>query len=89
MGLVYMIVVGTVLGWLAAFILRRDSDRDLRVFLVAGIAGALFAGLLLSPALNIGNLASGTYTVGALLFSMAGSLAMLFVAGYLRRREVV
>ncbi|WP_338241836.1 GlsB/YeaQ/YmgE family stress response membrane protein [Aurantiacibacter hainanensis] len=89
MGLVFLIVVGAILGWLAAFILRAESPQSLKVNVIAGIGGALLAGLLVGPALSMGDLAAGTYTVDALLFSMAGSLATLLVANILRQKEVL
>lgn len=89
MGLVFMIVVGAILGWLVAFILRAESSYDLKINLAAGIGGALLAGLLLAPALSLGNLAAGTYTVDALLFSMAGSLATLLSTNMMRQREML
>ena len=89
MGFVFMIVAGAVLGWLFTFVVRPQSTHDLKVNLAAGIGGAVLAGLVLVPALSLGNLAAGTYTVDALLFSMAGSLAALLLANFLRQREVL
>lgn len=89
MGFVFLIVVGAILGWLAAFILRAESPQSLKVNVIAGIGGAMLAGLFLGPALSLGNLAAGTYTVDALLFSLAGSLTTLLVANILRRKELL
>lgn len=89
MGFVFMIVVGAVLGWLFTFVVCPESSHDLKVNLAAGIGGAVLAGFVLAPALSLGNLAGGTYTVDALLFSMAGSLAALLLANFLRQREVL
>ncbi len=89
MGIVFLIVVGAILGWLTAFALRAESSRSLKINIGAGIIGAMLAGLVISPAMHAGNLASGTYTVDALFISMAGSLAMLLVANFLRYQEVL
>ncbi len=89
MGYVFLIVVGAILGWLAAFILRAESSRSLKINIGAGIIGALLAGLFVSPALHAGDLSAGTYRVDAMFISMAGSLAALCVANFLRYREVL
>ncbi len=89
MGYVFLIVVGAILGWLAAFILRAESSRHLKINIGSGVIGALLAGLVISPAISTGDLAGGTYTVDAMFISMAGSLATLFLANFLRYREVL
>ena len=89
MGYVFLLATGAILGWLAAFILRAESPRNLKINLGAGVIGALLAGLVISPAVSAGNLASGTYTVGAMCISMAGSLMMLLFANVLRYQEVL
>ncbi|MGB3795375.1 MAG: hypothetical protein WA957_03625, partial [Alteraurantiacibacter sp.] len=76
MGYIYLIVVGAVLGWLAAFILRAESSRALTINMVAGVIGALLTGLIICPAICDGDLAAGTYTVDALFVSIAGSIAV-------------
>lgn len=87
MGYLYMILVGVVLGWQAAFVLRADSDSAVAGFIGVGMAGALASGIVLTPALTQGNLISGTYTVDALLMTMAGAIAALAAYHLLYRRE--
>lgn len=84
-----MIVSGTILGWQTAFMLHADSARAQWRFMVAGVIGAVFSGLLLTPALTQGNLVSGTYTVDALLMTMAGALAVLIMYNYVYLRDPV
>jgi len=88
-GYIFMIVVGAVFGWLAAFVLRAQSDQDLRRYVGAGVVGAMLTGLVLAPLFTQGNLAAGTYTVDALLMTMAGALAALFAAHMLHQRELI
>ena len=89
MGYVFMIVSGTILGWQTAFVLRADSVRARWRFMAAGVVGAVLSGLILTPALTHGNLVSGTYTVDALLMTMAGALAALMMYNYLNRRDTI
>lgn len=46
MGLVIVIVVGAILGWLASVAVEPDNRVSLEACLVAGIAGGLIASLL-------------------------------------------
>lgn len=83
-----MIVSGTILGWQTAFVLRADSVRARWRFMAAGVVGAVLSGLILTPALTHGNLVSGTYTVDALLMTMAGALAALIMCLYFYPRDL-
>ncbi len=82
-----MIVSGTILGWQTAFMVHADSVRAQWRFMAVGVVGAVLSGLLLTPELTHGNLVSGTYTVDALLMTMAGALAALVMYNYLYRRD--
>jgi uncharacterized membrane protein YeaQ/YmgE (transglycosylase-associated protein family) len=78
MGLLFMIVVGAVLGWLAAIILEIEVARGILFNIAAGIIGALVAGLLVGPLLlGTASLLAGYYRVGSLLLSLAGSVALI------------
>lgn len=89
MGYIFMIVVGAILGWQAAFMLRAENGRAMPRFIAAGVLGAVVSGLLLTPVVTHGNLVSGTYTVDALLLTMAGALAALLACIMLYRRDLI
>lgn len=89
MGYIFMIVVGAILGWQAAFMLRAEDAQGLVRNMGASVLGALLAGLLFAPRITQGNLAAGTYTPGALLITMAGALAALVAAYVLHRRALI
>jgi uncharacterized membrane protein YeaQ/YmgE (transglycosylase-associated protein family) len=78
MGFLFMIVVGAILGWLAAIVLRIELPRGILLNIAAGVVGALLMGLFISPMLLGGaSLIGGYYEVGALLLSLAGSLLLI------------
>lgn len=78
MGLLFMIVVGAILGWLAAIVLKIEAPRGILFNMAAGIAGALLAGLVVGPLLlGSASLLAGYYRVGSLAFSLAGSLIVI------------
>ena len=78
MGLLFMIVVGAILGWLAAIILRIEAPRGILLNIAAGVVGALVTGLVIGPlVLGSASLLGGYYAVGSLLLSLAGSIAVI------------
>ncbi|WP_305097800.1 GlsB/YeaQ/YmgE family stress response membrane protein [Croceibacterium aestuarii] len=84
MGLPFIIVAGLAIGWLAAVIGRIEGFRGIAIQLVAGLAGALAAGLLIAPFLGAGNLLAGTYGIAAVLLTLVGAtvvVALLNVLG--------
>lgn len=88
MGLIFLIMLGAVLGWLATIILRIVGRESLKVNVVAGIGGALIAGLVINPLLGEGNLLSGGYSAEALLISFAGSVLALISVNLLHCSEI-
>ena len=77
MGLIFLIVVGSMLGWLAAIITRAETASVRMRNILIGIAGALVTGLVINPLIGGGNLLAGQYRVDALLIALAGSVVML------------
>lgn len=83
MGLILVIVVGGVLGWLASIVTRSDDRQGTLLNLSAGILGALVAGLLG----NSGSILAGL-SAAALLAAFFGALASLALVHILRSRQV-
>lgn len=77
MGLLFMIVVGAVLGWLASIILAIEAPRGVLLNIAAGVAGALLTGLFIAPLIGSASLLGGYYRVGSLLLSLVGSIAVI------------
>lgn len=89
MGYAFMIVAGAISGWLAAFVLRADTSRVMPRLVAAGVAGAFLTGLIFTPLVTDGDLSAGTYTVDALLITMAGAIAALMLVNLLHRRDLI
>ena len=87
MGLVFLLVVGGMLGWLAAIIMQIDDTRGLALNVAVGIAGALVAGLVVHPLLGGGSLLDGRYSVAGLLTALFGSIVVLVAVNLLSDRE--
>ena len=81
MGLIILIVVGALLGWLCSIVLRREDRGAILTMMGAGIVGSLLAGAILGNA----NLLA---TVGPLdlLWAVLGAIAAIALADVARQR---
>jgi len=78
MGLLFMLIVGAILGWLGAIVLRIEAPRGILLNIAAGVAGALLMGLFIgSLLLGSASLLGGFYEVGSLILSLVGSIALI------------
>lgn len=87
MGVLFVVVVGAVLGWLTAIILQIESARGVLMNIAGGIGGALFADLLIGPLLGSASLWNGEYHVGSLLLPLAGAAALVAALNLLHRSQ--
>ena len=88
MGLVFLIVTGTMLGWLAAIITRAESGSARLRNILIGIVGALLTGLVINPLIGGSNLLEGQYSIDSLVLALAGSVVVLLVAHLWRDGEL-
>ena len=88
MGLVFLIVIGGMLGWLAAIIARAESASARLHNILIGLAGALVTGLVVNPLIGGSSLLDGQYSIDALLIALTGSVVMLLVANLWRDGEL-
>jgi uncharacterized membrane protein YeaQ/YmgE (transglycosylase-associated protein family) len=87
-GLVFLVVIGGMLGWLAAIIVRAESGTARLRNILIGIAGALITGLVITPLVVGSNLLEGQYNVDALLIALTGSMTMLLAVNLWRDGEL-
>jgi uncharacterized membrane protein YeaQ/YmgE (transglycosylase-associated protein family) len=87
-GLVFLIVIGGMLGWLAAIIARADSGSARLRNILIGIAGALVTGLVINPLIGGSNLLEGQYSIASLLIALTGSVAVLLLVNLWRAGEL-
>jgi len=88
MGLVFLIVIGGMLGWLAAIIVGADSGPARLRNIMIGIAGALVAGVVINPLIGGSDLLGGQYGIDALLIALFGSVAVLLAVNLWRGEEL-
>jgi uncharacterized membrane protein YeaQ/YmgE (transglycosylase-associated protein family) len=87
-GLVFLLVIGGMLGWLAAIITRADSGASRLRNILLGIAGALITGLVIGPLLGGSNLLEGQYGIDSLLLALTGSVVVLLLVNLWRDGEL-
>ena len=87
MGLVFLIVLGGILGWLAAIINRAEDARGMWLNVAAGIGGACLAGLVIGKLLGFGTILDGRNSVNGLMTALAGSVAVLVAVNLMRNRQ--
>jgi uncharacterized membrane protein YeaQ/YmgE (transglycosylase-associated protein family) len=88
MGVVFLVVVGSIFGWLAAIIMRTEHKRGILLNIAAGIGGALLTGFVIGPLLGLGHVLDGRHSVPGLLTALAGAIVLLFAINLLRDREL-
>lgn len=88
MGLIVLIIVGGILGWLASIVMRTDGQQGILLNVVVGIVGALLAGFILNPLVGGGNIMSGDFSASALLVSFLGAVVLLAIVNLFRRGSV-
>ena len=82
-GYIVLLAVGGVMGWLASILSRRDDIAAVATNVLAGSAGSLAIGIMLSrePLMN-------GLTATTLLAGTAGAIAVLAGLAFLRLRLV-
>jgi uncharacterized membrane protein YeaQ/YmgE (transglycosylase-associated protein family) len=88
MGLIILLVVGGLIGWVASMIMRTDGQQGIILNVVVGIVGALVAGFLVTPLIGGAPITSGELSVQSILVSLLGSIVLLAVINMFRRGAV-
>ena len=85
MGLIILLIVGGVIGWLASIVMRTDGQQGILLNIVVGIVGALLAGFILNPLIGGGNIMAGDFSGSSLLVSFLGAVVLLAIVNLFRR----
>jgi uncharacterized membrane protein YeaQ/YmgE (transglycosylase-associated protein family) len=85
MGLIILILVGGIIGWLASLVMRTDAQQGILLNVVVGIVGALLAGFILNPMIGGGNIMAGDFSGSSLIVSFLGAVVLLAIVNLVRR----
>lgn len=85
MSLLFVLVVGGMIGWLASVVMRTDDGQGVLLDVMVGIVGALIAGILLTPVLGGAPITSGSFDLLSLVVSLLGAAMLLSIISMFRR----
>lgn len=88
MTLIFILIVGGVIGWLASIVMRTDGQQGLFLNVVVGIVGALLAGFIITPLIGGAPITSGSFDVMSLVASFLGAVVLLAILNLFRRGSV-
>lgn len=88
MGLIILLVVGGLIGWVASMIMRTDGQQGIFLNVIVGIVGALLAGFILTPLIGGAPITSGVLNIQSVLVSLLGAIVLLAIVNLFRRGAV-
>lgn len=88
MGLIILLVVGGIIGWVASLIMRTDGQQGVLLNVIVGIVGALLAGLVVTPLIGGAPITSGGINLQSILVSLVGAVVLLAIINLFRRGAV-
>ena len=88
MTLIFVLIVGGVIGWLASIVMRTDGQQGILLNVVVGIVGAVLAGFLITPLIGGAPITSGAFDIRSLLASFIGAVVLLGIVNMFRRGSV-
>ena len=86
MGLIILLVVGGIVGWLAGLIMRDNNGIILNI--VVGIVGAILAGFIVTPLIGGAPITSGDISIQSIVVSLLGAIVLLAIINLFRRGTV-
>lgn len=85
MTIIYILIVGGIIGWLASLIMRTDGQQGIVLNVVVGIVGAVIAGFVVTPFLGGAPITSGAFDIRSLIASLIGAIILLALVNMIRR----
>lgn len=88
MGLIILLIVGGLIGWVASIIMRTDGQQGVLLNVVVGIVGALLAGFVITPLIGGAPITSGVISIQSIVVSLLGAVVLLAIINLFRRGSV-
>jgi uncharacterized membrane protein YeaQ/YmgE (transglycosylase-associated protein family) len=88
MGLIILLIVGGLIGWVASMIMRTDGQQGVLLNVVVGIVGALLAGFIVTPLIGGAPITSGAINIQSIIVSLIGAIVLLAIINLFRRGTV-
>ena len=88
MGIIIVLIVGGLVGWVASMIMRTDAQQGVILNVVVGIVGALISGFIVTPLIGGAPITSGVISIQSVLVSLVGAIVLLAIINLVRRGSV-
>lgn len=88
MGIIILLIIGGVIGWLASIVMRTNGQQGIVLNIVVGIVGSFLAGYLVTPLIGGVPITAGSYDPKSLLVSFLGAVVLLAIVNLVRRGSV-
>lgn len=88
MGLILLVGLGAILGWLSAIIAGTRTDRGLQINILTGIVGAVLVGLIVNSLIGAADIFADSASAMALMIAAIGATALLATVNLLRNGEL-
>lgn len=88
MGIIILLIVGGLIGWVASMIMRTDAQQGVILNVVVGIVGALLAGIIVTPLIGGAPITSGAISIQSVIVSLVGAIVLLALINLFRRGSV-
>jgi uncharacterized membrane protein YeaQ/YmgE (transglycosylase-associated protein family) len=88
MNIIFWLVIGGVIGWIASIVMRTNGQQGILLNVVVGIVGSLLGGWLLSPIVGVSTINQNNFSLAGLLVSLVGAVILLAVVNLIQRRSV-
>jgi uncharacterized membrane protein YeaQ/YmgE (transglycosylase-associated protein family) len=83
---ILIVLLGSLLGWLAAVILEARTARQVLGLVLLGLVGALLGAFIITPPFA-GTLPTLGFSLPGLLLALLGSVILLVIAGLIVRGQ--
>lgn len=88
MTLLFVLLVGGIIGWLASILMRTDAQQGIFLNVVVGIVGSFIAGAFITPLIGGAPITSGGFDILSLLASFLGAVFLLAIVNLFRRGSI-
>ena len=83
MGIILLIIFGSLAGWIASVIMKTDSGQGTGMDIIMGIVGAVVGGFLMGL---VGQSGVDGFNFYSLLVAVIGAVAVIYVGRLIRNR---
>lgn len=85
MGIIILIIVGAIIGWVASLIMDTDWEQGLVVNILVGIVGSLLGKWIFADILGIGGaVRAGTFSWAGIFWGILGAVILIGILKLIR-----